>query len=75
MTEPIVTQTETRYVIHQRDSYVRIAELNGRTLAAMVRDSREATPFPTMTEAMLAAFTADLGHAWAIEAVKGAVHV
>jgi hypothetical protein len=66
---------QTAYVIHQRDSYVRLAQINGRTLPAMVRDSREATHFDFMATAVYAAIEANLGYAWAIEAVKGTAHV
>lgn len=72
-TPQIVTQAETQYVIHQRDSYVRLASHGHRVVAVMVRSEAEASRFPSMSEAILAAFTSDIGHCktWAVEAVKG----
>lgn len=62
---------ETRYVIHRCQSYVRIAQQGGRVLAALVRDSREATQYDSATAALLAAFESYLPNDWAIEAVSG----
>ncbi len=60
----------TQYVIHRGDSYVRLAQQGGRTLAAMVRDPSEATVFRSFDDAVIAALWR-FGREWAIETVKG----
>ncbi len=72
-TSSIADQPLTQYVIHRGDSYVRLAQHGTRTVAAMVRDQSEASRWPTMSEAILAAMSSEIGccHEWAVEAVKG----